>query len=49
MNIVANIVQRFHKMKKDRVERKAGLEKKLENLTQSLRTDLEKARRRALE
>jgi len=36
-------------MKKERIDRKEGLEKRLEDLTQSLRSDLQKARTRALE
>lgn len=39
----------FEKMKKERIDRKEGLEKRLEDLTQSLRSDLQKARTRALE
>ena len=35
-------------MKKDRVQRRKGLERRLEDLTQSLKSDLDKARNRTL-
>lgn len=38
----------YEKMKKDRVQRRKGLERRLEDLTQSLKSDLEKARTRTL-
>jgi len=48
-SVVSTNDANLDKMKRERYERREGLEKRLESLTQSLKTDLQKARNRVLD